>query len=67
MTLRYVLQSLRRRPAETVAAAESLTAGLVYAWLYRRTGRLWVPVVAHAVTNGVLGVWVVATGNWFFW
>ena len=42
-------------------------AGLAYAWLYVRTGKLWVPIVAHAVTNGVLGVWVVATGNWAFW
>ena len=33
-------------------------AGLVYALLYVRTGKLWVPVIAHAVTNGVLGVWV---------
>jgi len=42
-------------------------AGLAYAWLYVRTGKLWVPIVAHAVTNGVLGVWVVAAGNWAFW
>ena len=42
-------------------------AGLAYAWLYVRTGKLWVPILAHAVTNGVLGVWVVATGNWVFW
>ena len=42
-------------------------AGLAYAWLYVRFGRLWVPVIAHAVTNGMLGVWVVATGNWQFW
>jgi CAAX prenyl protease-like protein len=42
-------------------------AGLAYAWLYVRTGKLWVPVIAHAVTNGVLGVWVVQTGNWAFW
>jgi CAAX prenyl protease-like protein len=42
-------------------------AGLAYAALYKRTGRLWVPVIAHAVTNGALGVWVVATGRWSFW
>ncbi|HUG22811.1 CAAX prenyl protease-related protein [Piscinibacter sp.] len=42
-------------------------AGLAYAWLYVRTGKLWVPVIAHAVTNGVLGVWVVVTGKWAFW
>ena len=45
----------------------AVVAGLAYAWLYRRTGKLWVPVIAHAVTNGVLGVWVVTTGNWAFW
>jgi CAAX prenyl protease-like protein len=42
-------------------------AGLAYALLYIRTGKLWVPVIAHAVTNGVLGVWVVMTGRWEFW
>lgn len=42
-------------------------AGLAYAWLYVRTGKLWTCVIAHAVTNGVLGIWVVATGNWAFW
>jgi uncharacterized protein len=42
-------------------------AGLAYAWLYRRSGRLWTAVIAHAVTNGALGVWVVASGRWAFW
>jgi CAAX prenyl protease-like protein len=42
-------------------------AGLAYALLYVRTGKLWTAVIAHAVTNGVLGVWVVKTGNWQFW
>jgi CAAX prenyl protease-like protein len=45
----------------------AILAGLAYAWLYRRSGKLWVPVIAHGVTNGALGVWVVATGNWAFW
>ena len=45
----------------------AIIAGLAYAWLYIRTGRLWVPIVAHAVTNGTLGVWVVVTGRWAFW
>jgi len=42
-------------------------AGLAYAWLYIRTGKLWTAVIAHAVTNGVLGIWVVVTKNWQFW
>lgn len=45
----------------------AIVAGLAYAWLYRRTGKLWVAVIAHAVTNGALGIWVVMTGNWAFW
>ena len=42
-------------------------AGLVYALLYVKTGKLWVAVLAHAVTNAALGVWVLLTGQWQFW
>lgn len=42
-------------------------AGLAYAWLYRRSGNLWVPIVSHALTNLLLGLWVIATGAWQFW
>ena len=42
-------------------------AGLAYALLYRQTGKLWPAVIAHAVTNGALGIWVVMTGQWQFW
>jgi CAAX prenyl protease-like protein len=45
----------------------AIVAGLAYAWLYVRTGKLWTAVIAHAVTNGLLGAWVVMTGNWQFW
>ena len=45
----------------------AVIAGLAYAWLYVRSGKLWLPVIAHAVTNGALGAWVVTTGNWQFW
>ena len=42
-------------------------AGLAYVLLYRQTGKLWPAVIAHAVTNGALGIWVVMTGQWQFW
>lgn len=45
----------------------AIVAGLAYAWLYRRSGKLWTAVIAHAVTNGMLGVWVIWTGRWEFW
>lgn len=44
-----------------------LLAGLAYGWLYMRTANLWAPVLAHAITNSVLGIWVISTGNWKFW
>ena len=44
-----------------------IVAGLAYAFLYMRYRNLWSAVLAHAVTNGLLGAWVVATGNWTFW
>jgi CAAX prenyl protease-like protein len=42
-------------------------AGLAYALLYMRSGKLWLSIVAHAVTNGALGVWVVQSRQWQFW
>ena len=42
-------------------------AGAAYNWLYMRSENLWVPIVAHATTNAVLGLWVLQTGRWEFW
>jgi len=44
-----------------------LIAGVAYSWLYMRTRNLWIPIVSHAVTNGLLGFWVLKTHNWQFW
>lgn len=44
-----------------------IVAGLAYGILYMRTGNLWAPILAHAVTNGMLGAWVLQTRNWQFW
>jgi uncharacterized protein len=44
-----------------------MVAGAAYTLLYMRSGSLWAPILAHAVTNGLLGVWILATGNWTYW
>lgn len=44
-----------------------IVAGVAYSLLYMRHRNLWSAVLAHAVTNGLLGIWVVATGSWAFW
>jgi hypothetical protein len=42
-------------------------AGLAYGWIYMRTGKIWVPILAHALTNGLLGGWILWTADWRFW
>lgn len=42
-------------------------AGLAYAVLYMKTANLWSSVLAHAVTNGLLGIWILTTGRWYLW
>jgi len=44
-----------------------LLAGLVYGALYIKYKNLWTPIIAHSVTNSVLGIWVMLTGNWQYW
>jgi CAAX prenyl protease-like protein len=44
-----------------------IVAGAAYSLLYMRHRKLWSPILAHAVTNGLLGIWVVRTGNWSYW
>ena len=52
---------------EHVQWLAGLIAGLAYGGLYISTRNLWAPVIAHAITNAGLGVYVVATGRWSFW
>jgi CAAX prenyl protease-like protein len=44
-----------------------LLAGLVYGVLYKISKNLWIPIFSHAITNGLLGFWVLQTGNWQYW
>lgn len=41
--------------------------GMAYQWLVVRKGRLGDAMAAHAITNFLLGVWVVWRGAWQFW
>lgn len=44
-----------------------IVAGAAYSALYVRYRTLWMPILSHAVTNLLLGIWVVRTGSWQFW
>ncbi|MFQ5587562.1 MAG: CAAX prenyl protease-related protein [Nitrospiria bacterium] len=44
-----------------------MMAGIAYNLLLYKTRRLWPCIVAHGVTNFILGVHVLVTGEWFWW
>jgi hypothetical protein len=44
-----------------------MMAGVAYNCLYYQTRRLWPCVVAHATTNFILGMHVLATQEWQWW
>jgi len=44
-----------------------LAAGILYNWWMIRTKSLADCILAHAVTNGLLCAWVIATHNWQYW
>ncbi len=44
-----------------------IVAGLAYSVLYMRQGSLWSAILAHAVTNGILGIWIVRSQQWTYW
>jgi len=44
-----------------------IVAGIAYGLVYKWHGNLWSAILAHAVTNGVLGVWIVRSESWTYW
>jgi CAAX prenyl protease-like protein len=44
-----------------------VVAGVAYGILYMRSGNLWSPIIAHAITNGLLGAWILVMAEWTYW
>jgi len=44
-----------------------ILCGAAYQWLVLRKNRLGDAMTAHAITNFLLGVWIVWQGAWHFW
>ena len=42
-------------------------AGILYAAAALRRERIGEAAVMHAVTNGLLSIWVLSTGDWHLW
>jgi CAAX prenyl protease-like protein len=46
---------------------QGFLCGMAFQWLVINKNRLGDAIVAHAITNFLLGVWVIARGDWQFW
>ncbi|MCC7374128.1 MAG: CAAX prenyl protease-related protein [Verrucomicrobiales bacterium] len=44
-----------------------ILCGIAYQWLVWRKNRIGDAMTAHAITNFLLGLWIVARGDWKFW
>ena len=44
-----------------------IVAGMIYAWTLYRSKNLFEPILAHAVTNLLLGIYVIQSGSGSFW
>lgn len=51
-------------PSECIAAAVWFS---MVTWLMLRTNKFWDCVVAHAITNGLLGLYIIYSGDWRLW
>ncbi len=58
------LYGVLSHPGEFIAAAVWFT---LVTFLMLRTNKFWNCVVAHAVTNLILGVYVCLSGSWYLW
>ena len=67
----FTTQSFWIVTAAFVAVHPELLAALAWGalinWLYKQTGNVWACVVMHAVTNLLLGGWILTTGDWRLW
>jgi uncharacterized protein len=70
------LSQFRRGPFLITAAIFGLAhvewlpgilCGIVYQGLVLRHSRLGDAMTAHAITNGLLGLWIISRGDWHFW
>ncbi len=44
-----------------------MITGVLYNWILYRTRSLWACIVAHAVTNLLLAIYILVTGKWGYW
>ncbi len=65
--LSFIVTAIIFGPGEHYQWLAGILCGLAYQWLVIRKNRLGDAMTAHAITNFLLGIWVVWKGAWNFW
>lgn len=47
--------------------AAGLVTGIAYGYFYVKTKDIWAAAIAHITTNLLLGIYVLACGEWIYW
>jgi CAAX prenyl protease-like protein len=67
VTLRSFLVTMGLFGIEHNLWLAGMLAGAAYNFIYMRSSSLWAAILAHGITNGLLGCWIVSTGMWTYW
>lgn len=65
--LSFMVTSLIFGAGEHYQWLAGILCGFAYQWLAIRKNRIGDAMAAHAITNFLLGIWVISTGAWNFW
>ena len=65
--LSFVVTAIIFGPGEHYQWLAGIFCGMAYQWLVIRKNRLGDAIAAHAITNFLLGIWVICKGDWIFW
>jgi CAAX prenyl protease-like protein len=63
----FIVTAILFGPGEHYQWLAGILCGFAYQWLVIRKNRLGDAITAHAITNFLLGVWVIWKGDWKFW
>jgi len=65
--LSFAVTAIIFGPGQHYQWLAGIICGMAYQWLVIRKNRLGDSMTAHAITNFLLGLWVISRGDWKFW
>jgi CAAX prenyl protease-like protein len=63
----FIVTAIIFGPGQHYQWLAGILCGMVFQWLVIRKNRIGDAMTAHAITNFLLGIWVVWKNDWIFW